>query len=179
MTIHEGDPLDSSTLDQVEALTRQLFGDSMDLDKPILGITDDDIVAANIHEMLRDPATTVATLTEGESVIGFSVAIPIGAMDPKREAESSSTAYIYFTGIEPSRQGQGLVGVLMQDMADRLRAKGFAFMERDCVLTQGYADSVEKAYQGAIVEKYDHTRWPAVGPERFFRIDLSITPHSS
>ena len=151
----------------------------MDLDKPILGMTDDDIAAPNVHEMIRDPDTTIAILSEDGKVIGFSMAIPIGKMNPKREEESGDTAYIYFTGIEPGQQGQGLVGTLMEDMTDRLKAKGYGFMERDCVLTQGYADSVEKAYHDAIVEQYDHTRWQEVGPERFFRIDLSAAPHST
>ena len=146
----------------------------MDLDEPILGISDDDFIAPNVSEMLLAPDTTVATLVEDGEVLGFSVAIPIGKMHMARHLESDETAYIYFTGIDPACQGKGKIAVLMDDMVAQLKARGYSFVERDCVLTQSYADNVEKVFAGAIVEKYDHTRWPEVGPERFFRIDLSL-----
>lgn len=164
---------DSQRFDQIEILARQVFGEGMDLDEPILGMTDDIIVAENIHEMIHNPANTLGTLVEDENVIGFSLAIPIGVMDPAREAESAETAYIYFTGVDPKRQGEGLVGEVMKNLVEQLRTKGYSFAERDCLLAGGYADNVEKTYKDSIVEKYNHTRWPEIGPERFFRIDLT------
>lgn len=168
-------PIGEETLSEIESLARQLFeNDDVDLDTPILGETNNDIVAPNIHEMLRDPNNILATLSEDDRLVGFSIAVPMGIMDPTREEESSETAYIYFTGIDPNRQREKLVGKLMEDMHAKLRARGFSFIERDCVLAQGYADSVERAYQGAIVRKYNHAKWKEVGPQRFFRIDLSM-----
>jgi ribosomal protein S18 acetylase RimI-like enzyme len=174
MKTPNSEPGGDSTLVQVETIAKRLFGDAMDLDEPILGISDDDFIAPNVREMLQDPDTTVATLVENGVVVGFSVAIPIGKMHRARHRESDETAYIYFTGIDPVCQGKGLIAKLMDDMVAQLKARGYSFVERDCVLTQSYADNVEKVFAGAIVEKYDHTRWPEVGPECFFRIDLSL-----
>lgn len=61
----------------------------------------------------------------------------------------------------------------MDDLFKQLLGRGYTFVERDCVIVNGYADSVQKAVGPAIVEVYDHTRNPDIGPERFFRIDLS------
>lgn len=155
---------------QVERLARDVFGADMDLDGPILGFTDDDVVAPDLKSLLRSPTTTLASHTENGEVIGFSLAVPIGEFNPGRAAESDETAYIYFTGIEPSRQGEGVVGSVMDDMLGKLTEKGYGFVERDCVIENGYADKVEQQYQGAIVEQYDHTRFPEFGPERFFRM---------
>lgn len=174
MRTPNSEPGGNSTLAQVESLAKRLFGDAMDLDEPILGISDDDFIAPNVSEMLLAPDTTVATLVEDGEVLGFSVAIPIGKIHMARYLESDETAYIYFTGIDSACQGKGKIAVLMDDMVAQLKARGYCFIERDCVLTQNYADNVEKVFAGAIVEKYDHTRWPEVGPERFFRIDLSL-----
>lgn len=178
MSDPEGRLPEDIVLEQAEALARQLFGSDMDLDQPILGWTNEDIVAPNVHEMLRDPRNTLATLVEDSGLIGFSIAVPIGVMDATREAESEETAYIYFTGIQPHRQGEGLVKSLIEDLQRKLVARGYRFMERDCQVTNGYADKVQKAYDaipGAIVGKpYNHARFgPEVGEERFFRIDLS------
>ncbi len=171
-------PDSEMNLDQLEALVKRLFKWA-DSDQPILGMTDNDIVAPNIREMLKDPRNTVATLSEKGEIIGFSLAIPIGVMDPARADESRDTAYIYFTGITPEWRRKGKVGEVMEKMVRLLRAKGYSFIERDCVLTQekpgieSYADKVERAYRGAIIDQKDHERWPEVGPERFFRIELS------
>jgi ribosomal protein S18 acetylase RimI-like enzyme len=159
--------------EKVEALVRQLFGHVMDLDAPLPGEKDSDVVATNLHEMVSDPTTIVAELIEDGELAGFSLAVPIGKMDAARVNESNETAYIYFTGVRPELQGMGLVGKVMEDMHGKLQAHGYHFMERDCLIADGYADNVEKAYGDAIVQKNDHTKWPEIGPERNFRIDLA------
>ena len=158
---------------QVEALAMKLFEDVLGPQGQVLGLKDEDIVAPDLAGLIRDPENVVATVSDGEKVTGFSVAVPIGKFNPERASESADTAYVYLTGIEPNKQGQGEVGPLMKNLTDELKRQGYSFLERDCVLTQGYADKVGKAYEGAIIEQHDHTRWPEVGPERFSRIDLS------
>ena len=164
-------PKETKITQEIEALASQVFPE--DITEPIMGMTDKDIVAPNIYEMVNNPENTLATLLEDNKVVGFSLAVPIGKMDTTRTAESAETAYIYFSGIELSRQGKGLVKTLLDTMMRKLVDRGYSFAERHSVLTQDYADNVEKTYAGAVVEKRDGVWWPEVGPERFFRIDLS------
>ncbi|HEY5442754.1 MAG TPA: GNAT family N-acetyltransferase [Candidatus Saccharimonadales bacterium] len=177
MTEHERRTtlVDEATLEQVEALAKELFGGMMNLDEPIKGMNDDDIVAPDFHRMLRDPDNTLATLSEEDKVVGFALATPIGKMNPRRVAESADTAYVYIGGIVPDRQGEGLIRHVSKDIAGKLRDQGYTFAEADCVHSGGYAAKVHKALGGAIVKWEDHPGWPETGPERFFKIDLRQT----
>lgn len=169
---------------QTPALTPEIAGQIADIvrvtpvfsspEEPILGATDEVVVAPNLDALLHDPDTTLAVTTEGKKVTGFSVAVPVGRFDRTKEARSADTAYIYYTGIEPSLRGRGLVGPLMEKMYGLLRDKGYKRVERDAVLDQGWADKVQRSSpEGAIMSSHDHTTWEEVGPQRFFEMDLS------
>lgn len=141
--------------------------------EPVTGKTEDIIIAPTLLELLARPEITTSHLTQGGKLLGISVAMPINLMDPDRAAESEETAYIYFSAIDPFHQGEGLIAKLMDGLHSRLQEQGYSFIERDCVIENGYADKVQRVYAGSIIESYDHTHFPEVGPERFFRIDLS------
>ena len=160
-------------LGQVEDLIRRVFGEEMDLDEPILGMAETDIIAANIHELIHDSSTTIATLEVDGKVVGASLAVPFEKMKIVSDEEAKDTAYIYFTGVEPDRQGEGLVEAVNDSMIEELKARDYKFVARDSVLTQNYADKVEKAYDDAIVERYYHERWPEIGKQRFLKIELA------
>jgi ribosomal protein S18 acetylase RimI-like enzyme len=155
---------------QLEQVVQAING--MDINKPVLGVTDDIVVAPSFRDMVLDPNHTIVVLREQGTIVGFSLAIPIGEMDPSRTGESVDTAYIYYTAIEPTHQGQGYVGQIMDQLIASLRQKGYRYIERDAVIANGYADKIEKRYGDAIVTQYDHNHFPEFGPERFFRIDL-------
>lgn len=53
-----------------------------------------------------------------------------------------------------------------------LLSKGSRYLERDCVMDNGYADKVLRSFQGSIEVTYEHVKFPEVGRERFFRINL-------
>jgi ribosomal protein S18 acetylase RimI-like enzyme len=158
-----------------EALFARVFPED-NPDDPVLGATSDVVIAPNLAALLVDSEVTLASQeTEGQ-LAGFSLAMPISRMYPARSAEVHETAYIYYTAIAPDRQGQGLVEPLMRTMVEKLRTRGYSFIERDCRLENGYADKVQAAYAGAIIASHDHETWPEAGPERFFRIDLRRLP---
>lgn len=145
---------------------------SLDPSAPVLGVTDEVEMASHVSALLHDESLVVASLGDNGQLIGCSLATPVDRMDPSRASEARDTAYIYFTAIDPKRQGEGLVGPLMETLLQKLWRAGYSFVERDCVIANGYADNVQQTYRGAIVESYDHTNFPEAGPERFFRIDL-------
>lgn len=164
---------DDAMTEQIEALAQQLFGAGLGPNGEVLGMGDDDIVAPSLHELITDPTNTRTTLEEDGKLIGFSMAVPVGKMDPSRQDESFETAYIYYTGVDPSRQGEKLVGPLLIATGQKLRDRGYAFAEAHMVKTQGFADNVTKNLGPAIVESEDNTWWPEIGPQRFVRVDLS------
>lgn len=145
-------------------------------DQPLLGETDQIIFFNNTEEAFRDPTSTVVLLWEETTPIGYSLAAPIDRMDPTRKNEASDTAYIYWTVIHKDYQGRKLVGIVSDQLLCELHHQGYGYVERDAVKENGYADSTQRHYQkfpGSIVATYDHTKWPQIGPERFFRIDLA------
>lgn len=143
----------------------------IDPNSPVLGESDEVEVAANMDAFIRDPSTIVASLEENGKLIGCSIAIPAEKMNPDREG-AENTAYIYFTAIDPAKQGSKLVEPLMASLFEKVAERGYTYIERDSIIENGYADDVEKNYTGAIVDSYDHSKYPEAGPERFFRIEL-------
>ncbi|HSW36747.1 MAG TPA: GNAT family N-acetyltransferase [Candidatus Saccharimonadales bacterium] len=171
------DPKNQQLLDSVEALAREAFPE-MPPEKPILGeiIDGKDVeIAPNLRALLERPTTILATLVNNDTLLGFSMAIPIGEMDPRRADESSDTAYVYFTTIDKEHQGQGLVGQLQRDMEQLLRDQGYKFLEEDVMVGNGYAASVVKHYGESIVHSYGHDKFK-LGQQLAVRIDLSKLP---
>ncbi|MGC1177329.1 MAG: GNAT family N-acetyltransferase [Candidatus Saccharimonadales bacterium] len=164
-------PLADEAIAQIETLVAEAFG--MKPEEPILGITNDVVIAPNLRALLERPSTILSTQEDDNKIIGFNLAIPIGDMNPARATESTETAYIYFTAVDPSRQGEGLVRLLNEDILKRIAESGYSHAEIDTLIANDYAEIFGKNYQSAIIETYDHERWPEIGKERFFRLDLA------
>lgn len=174
MSDHEfqkGHLLNGFPVQDYESLLTSVFPED-NPNSPILGATDDVEIAPNLTSLLHDNSLIVVSLEDDGHLIGCSIAMPIDKMDPSRSDEAKDTAYIYYTAISPDRQGVGLVGTLMDSLFQKLEQEGYTYLERDCVIANGYADNVQKNNEAAIVESYDHTNFPEFGPERFFRIKL-------
>ncbi|MEK7594109.1 MAG: GNAT family N-acetyltransferase [Patescibacteria group bacterium] len=141
--------------------------------EPILGQTDEVVMAANLKDLILRPRTILVTLQEDKTVLGFSLAVPVNVMDPSRESESHQTAYIYYSAISPARQGEGLIRPLMNDMFIKLQSAGYSYVERDAQIGNGYADNIEASYpKEAILQSFEHEPWPEHGRLRHMRMDL-------
>lgn len=143
----------------------------IDPDDPITGVTDDVEIAPSLRALVSDPSMIVVSIEESGRLVGCSIAMSAARMDPSRE-DAADTAYIYFTAIDPSRQGNKLVGAHMTTLFEKIVEQGYSYIEQDCVIENGYADNVQQNYVGAIVDSHDHNNYPEAGPERFFRIEL-------
>lgn len=66
----------------VNLFTNTFIGDNPN--DPILGVTDDVIIADNLRELFNNKLLTVASLEEGGELVGYSIAMPIDLMDPSR-----------------------------------------------------------------------------------------------
>ena len=142
-------------------------------DKPLLGERDDVIAFRNIEEAFLDPKSVAVILRDrsNNSLIGYTLAMPIDRMDPNRASEGKETAYIYHAVVAEPYRGQGMVGRLTDPLFLELDRQGFLYVERDSMIANGYADNVEKNSKGSIVKSYDHDRF-GLGQERFFRINI-------
>ncbi len=148
-------------------------------DDPLMGETDDNILAPNLEDLLRQPRTVLTTLSEEGSLTGFTLSVPIGQMDPTRAAETDETAYIYYIAITPAKRDQDFVKPLMAATYADLRHNGYSFFEVDLLLSENWADNFEKNLPvEAIVGKQDHVKWEKVGPQRSMRVDLGKLSNS-
>jgi hypothetical protein len=158
--------------DSAHNLVVSTFGE--EFSGQLLGGTDEVVAYESLEKAFESPETTVITLDDPNTgeLAGFTLSMPIGKMYPERESESDETSYIYFTVLQEKFRGQKLVGKLTDPLFVDLANNGYKFVERDSMIEDGYADKISRHYEGSIVESYDHTRFPEVGPERFFRIDI-------
>lgn len=169
---------DSVTWEKVQDVIGNLNKNEFHMppEDPILGENDHVIAYSSLKEAFQDPQTTTVAAIEGDSLIGYTFALPIDKMSPSRQSESKETAYIYFTAIIEEMRGKGLIGPLLDTLFMELQRNGYYFVERDSKINNGYADTVQKHYEkypGSIIEMYDHNKFPEIGPERFFRIDIN------
>lgn len=162
--------LDGFPVEDYERLILRAFpGEPIDF--PVLGATDDIEIAPSLTAFLQDPQLIVASIQEDGQLIGCSLAIPIDRMDPQRAAEANETAYIYYTAIDPDKQGQGRVGPLSEQLFNRLAKHGFTYVEQDAMHDNGYHEKILKNYRQSIIETSTHNKF-AYGPQQFFRIRL-------
>jgi len=161
-----------SIADMVGLLDRAFPED--DHSKPVLGVDDHTIMAPNAAALLARPSTIIGTGNMNGQLVAMSVAIPKSVFDPSNP--EPDTVYIYYTVVEPSLQGRGLVALASRSLESKLKALGYSYVEQDCVKENGYADTVSRVYADAIVVQYDHTKYPEIGPQRFLRIDLRRIP---
>ena len=169
-------PRNFAATDYVAVCTEVFGEDPLD---PISGVEDDVIIAGSMRELFEDPESVIVPVEFDGELAGFTLALPIGRMDPSRTSESADTAYIYYTAIKPEFQGKKLVAPLIDRLLVELGKKGFSFVERDSMVDNGYADKVERAHKGNIVNSYDHEKYPEIGRQRFFRISLGKTALSN
>jgi len=163
--------INSTRIPEIKQLAQLAFG-FWNPNQPILGITNDIVIAPNLASLLGQESAITASLETDDQVVAFSVATPIGKFDPHKNGVTD-TAYIYATAVHPERQGQGLVGELMQGLHAALLQRSYRYIERDATLRNGYADKILKVYGDSIVDmSQPRTRFPEVGPARWFWIDL-------
>ncbi len=115
----------------------------------------------------RDQVTT--------KIVGFTYAEPVQKVyredfHPERK-QLPHTAYIQNTALSPDYIGHKLVGPMIERLEAELIAKGYLFIERDSIVSHGYADNIKKNYKDRIVLVAPHeSRW---GEQIFFRIKLT------
>lgn len=167
-------PDNTYPVEDIIALLDKVFPDD-DPNLPVLGMTSSDEVAPNFTAMLTDPSTVIGTAERGGRLAGVSIAVPRTALGGDLQPWADKTAYIYFTAVEPALQGNGVVGDVMKSLLPQLKQHGYDYVERDCMVDNGYADKVEKIYDHALVhdETYDHDYW-GLGFQRHLLIDLRL-----
>lgn len=127
----------------------------------------------------QDPDTTVILMRDRQTdaIVGFSYAKPTTKTYPEDFPErpaSQDTAYIYYTALDTSHQGQGLVVPLLEKLDEELSRRGYMFIERDAADDKGeeteesYADKLRKNYRERIVAEESHDS--EYGPQVFFRM---------
>jgi hypothetical protein len=96
--------------------------------------------------------------------IGYTVAEPWPAYDGQK------TAYIGNTAIHPSHHGRGAVALMLRALYHELRAEGYAFVERDAAVANGYAWNIVKhaLATGDLIEQRPHDS--SYGPQLFIRM---------
>lgn len=165
-----------SVLHAISTLNNAFFGWGQN--DPVLGevIDGHDVIAyTNWKDALRSDDSTAVLLKDPQNkrrIMGYTFAIPISRMDPRRADEANETAYIYATAIEKEQQGRGYVALLVDRLFRELARKGYIFAERDVMIDNGYADVIQQHYAGFVIgQPFDHNRF-GLGYERHFRIAL-------
>ena len=129
--------------DDIFALHRSSFPEIEDLEQKLQrGFNDKDNTAVLLYDMAAG---------EPKKLIGYSFAIPMPYRDPIQR-KNIPTAAIDSTVIEEGYRGKGLVGLLMEQMEEILRRRGYEQMERSVVTYNGYADKVGKHYGSRILQ---------------------------
>lgn len=109
---------------------------------------------------LNDAETCLVILKTSSRIVGFTYAIP----------ESDGVARIVDTVIEKEYRHKGLVSRLMTCLESELREKGYDFITRDSLVSNGYAEKIARHYSGRIVEMADiDSQW---GKQRHFKIRI-------
>ncbi len=116
------------------------------------------------EEMMRsdinDPNTILVLLKDGESIVGFTYALP----------ESEGVARIVDTVLLKEYQGRGFVAMLMARLETELKKNKYVYVTRDVMVENGYAEKVMKNYGSRIVATREFSgTW---GRQRYFKIRL-------
>lgn len=133
-------------------------------------------IMAMFVDALSDPRSTAILLKKNGVVVGATLAVPIGKIEPSRQAESAETAYILKTFILPKHQDKGYLAHMMATLEQQLRAKGFRYVERHAMIDNGYAAKI-LAHYGDQVLVHQVENSPRHGPQMFFRINLEQGGH--
>jgi ribosomal protein S18 acetylase RimI-like enzyme len=132
---------------RIYEIERSIFGEKS-LDKEMM------------RSDINDPKTTLIVLKDGDSIVGFTYALP----------ESEGVARIVDTVFLKEYQGRGFVAMLMARLEAELRKNKYIYVTRDVMIENGYADKVMKNYSSRIVATKEFTgTW---GKQRYFKIRL-------
>ncbi len=158
--------------DQILPMTEEGVGWTEDT--PMLGQTDDVMVASNIEAAFTSSDSTAVLLRDRRGdLLGYSLSVPFEKMDPQGAVGKPKSAYIYFTVLDKDHRGQGLVGKITDPLFEELSKQGYEKVVRDSMIGNGYAAKVAKHYTDSIDEAIDHEYWPEVGPQTRFTIDIN------
>ena len=118
-----------------------------------------------------DHVVSILTRVGGDSVHGFTYAVPVMEVEPHRGRIAANTAYIADSIVEASLRGRALVGVMMSCLEDELRRRGFEYVERHAAVAHGYSTNISRHYATRIEaqRRATNSEW---GPQVFFRIRL-------
>lgn len=113
---------------------------------------------------LADPRAVIAILrTPVGTLAGFMIAMPDDAV--------SGALFIEDTLIAKRYRGRGYVALLGRRMEREALSRGYSYLTRDAKIANGYADAIDRAYAGRILERRDHPS--PYGPQRYFKIALA------
>ena len=115
-----------------------------------------------MRRQVSDRDAVIGTLWDGRALLGFAVAGP---------AWSRARASLFNVLIDPSHRGRGLVWPLLAAVERELAARGFAELDIDARVDNGFADAIERRYGSrAVVVDADHPS--PYGPQRTIRVTL-------
>jgi ribosomal protein S18 acetylase RimI-like enzyme len=123
---------------------------------------DQGLTEEEFQNVIKSGGAVLALLKKGNQVIGFT----FGGPDENEE----NTLTIYSTAITSSEQGRGHVASLMQVVEREAKLRGYSFVSRHAAKYNGYADKIQKNYEGRIVESSENDS--ELGPQQYFKIKL-------
>lgn len=109
----------------------------------------------------RDAVIVVLRAPDGD-IVGFITAIP--------DASTPGALYVEDTLVDVPYRGRGLVALMSRALEDEGRRRGYRYLTRDAAIRNGYADKLERAYAGRVLERRDHPS--AYGPQRYLKLAL-------
>lgn len=109
----------------------------------------------------RDAVIVVLSARDGD-IAGFITAIP--------DASAPGALYVEDTLVDVPYRGRGLVALMSRALEDEGRRRGYRYLTRDAAIRNGYADKLERAYAGRVLERFDHPS--PYGPQRYLKLAL-------
>ncbi|MEO6509167.1 MAG: hypothetical protein ABIO02_04390 [Patescibacteria group bacterium] len=132
------------------------------------------IAYKNTADVFLSPDTTIVIVNKGDSVVGFSFAMPIDRMWPDRAEEAASTAYVYLTVRNKMYPGNRIANTINQAMMEELAKKGYSFVERDAKIGiegHSYSQQLTDELSDSIVATRKHNDW-GLDDQLFIRADI-------
>jgi ribosomal protein S18 acetylase RimI-like enzyme len=129
----------------------------------------------NILYLLQEDQTCLELIQDGEKIVGYCLALPIGRIDSKRASERNETAYIMNTEMDRVYQGHRIVEDVMDVMETELRKRGYKYIERDAITANGYAEKIKRHYGERIISEngpHQSKIGAQTREQMFFRIKL-------
>ena len=131
--------------------------------------------ASCIASELRNNKGAAVLLLDDGKVVGYTAAMDAdelyGMNSIYRDRDSEGAAYISNSSLHPDYQHKGYIWLMMEILEAILKAKGFAFLDRDSLADKGYADKIVQHYGDRVVfaRPPEATMW---GSQRYIRVRL-------